>query len=74
MAKNYDAIKQDLLNTGMVENVALSDYTTLYGGNNTGGLNMGGKNINSTDINFPAQCIPRFFAYIRHENFRRKRF
>ncbi|WP_202409429.1 FtsX-like permease family protein [Hufsiella arboris] len=43
MAKNYDAIKQDLLNTGMISSVALSDYTTLYGGNNTGGLTWEGK-------------------------------
>ena len=43
MAKNYNAIKQDLLNTNVVENVALSDHTTIYGGNNTGGLTWAGK-------------------------------
>ncbi len=40
-------IKQDLLNTGVVENLALSDYTTLYGGNNTDGLIWEGKPANS---------------------------
>ncbi|MGH2646808.1 MAG: ABC transporter permease [Ginsengibacter sp.] len=43
MAKNYAPVHQELLNTGMVESVALSDYTTLYGGNNTGGLTWDGK-------------------------------
>ena len=43
MAKHYTAIQQDLLNTGKIESVALSDHTTLYGGNNTGGLTWDGK-------------------------------
>jgi predicted permease len=43
IAKNYEPIKQQLLNTGVVESVALSDYTTLYSGNNTGGLTWDGK-------------------------------
>ncbi|HSZ86135.1 MAG TPA: FtsX-like permease family protein, partial [Puia sp.] len=43
MAKNYSVIKQDMFNTGMIDNVALSDHTTLYGGNNTGGLTWDGK-------------------------------
>ncbi len=43
MAKNYTAIQQDLMNTGQVESVALTDHTTLYGGNNTGGLTWDGK-------------------------------
>ncbi len=41
--KYYPAMKQDLLNTGVIENVALSDHTTLYGGNNTGSLTWQGK-------------------------------
>ena len=43
VAKYYYALKQDLLSTGVVENVALSDHTTLYGGNNTGSLTWQGK-------------------------------
>ncbi|MEO6722249.1 MAG: ABC transporter permease [Ferruginibacter sp.] len=43
MGKNYPSIKQELLRTGIIENVALSDHTTIYGGNNTGGLVWDGK-------------------------------
>jgi predicted permease len=43
VARNYASIKQGLLNTGVIESVALSDYITLYGGNNTGGLTWEGK-------------------------------
>ena len=45
--KNYEAIRQDLLNTGVIQSLALSDYTALYGGNNTDGLTWGGKPANS---------------------------
>ena len=45
--KNYDVIKQDILNSGFVDNLALSDYRTLYGGNNTDGLIWEGKPANS---------------------------
>ena len=47
MTKNYEAVQQDLLNTGLIENVAVSDYNTLYGGNNTGGLVWEGKKSNN---------------------------
>ncbi|WP_299287211.1 ABC transporter permease [uncultured Mucilaginibacter sp.] len=42
-AKYYDALKQDLLKTGMVENIALSDHPTLRGGNNTSIYTWQGK-------------------------------
>ena len=45
--KNYEMIKQDLLNSGVIDDLALSDYTTLYGGNNTGSLIWEGKATNS---------------------------
>jgi putative ABC transport system permease protein len=45
--KNFDEIKQELLGSGVVDNLALSDYTTLYGGNNTGSLIWDGKAANS---------------------------
>jgi predicted permease len=45
--KNFEAIKQDLLGTGVVQNLALSDYSVLYGGNNTDGLTWEGKPANS---------------------------
>ena len=43
VAAHYPSIKQDLLNTGVVDNIALSDHVTLYGGNNTGSLTWAGK-------------------------------
>ncbi|MGN6298393.1 MAG: ABC transporter permease [Ginsengibacter sp.] len=43
MTKNYQAVHQDLVNTGLIENVAVSNYNTLYNGNNTGGLVWEGK-------------------------------
>lgn len=39
----YEKMRLDLLNSGMVENVALSNHTMLYSGNNTGGFNWEGK-------------------------------
>ena len=47
--KYYTALKQDLLKTGMVENVALSDHPTLRGGNNTSIYTWEGK-ISGTEI------------------------
>jgi len=47
MTKNYEAVHQDILNTGLIENVAVSNYNTLYGGNNTGGLVWEGKKSNN---------------------------
>jgi len=46
MTKNYEAVHQDLLNTGLIENLAVSNYNTLYNGNNTGGLVWEGKKSN----------------------------
>ena len=37
--KNFTSIKQDLLNTGNVENAALADHETISGGNNTTSIN-----------------------------------
>ena len=47
MLQNFDVIRQDLINTGAVENMALADHPTLYGGNNTSGLEWQGKTPNS---------------------------
>ncbi|HEY0434373.1 MAG TPA: ABC transporter permease, partial [Chitinophagaceae bacterium] len=43
VAKSYLPIRQELLKTGVVENVGLMDYIPLYSGNNTGGLTWEGK-------------------------------
>jgi len=61
MAKNYSPIKQDLLNTGLVESVALSDHTTLYGGNNTGGLTWDGKTSTAQVLISQRYVTPGFF-------------
>jgi ABC-type antimicrobial peptide transport system permease subunit len=47
MLNNFSAIRQELLNTGAVEKVALSDHPTIYGGNNTGALKWPGKPENN---------------------------
>ncbi|HEU5052080.1 MAG TPA: ABC transporter permease [Hanamia sp.] len=47
MTKNYEAVHQDLLNTGLIKSIAISNYNTLYGGNNTGGLVWDGKKSNN---------------------------
>ncbi len=43
IGKDYLSIKEDLLNTGIIENVALSDHATIYGGNNTNSITWEGK-------------------------------
>jgi hypothetical protein len=43
MNKHTDAIRQDLINTGLVERVALADHEIIYGGNNTDGLTWQAK-------------------------------
>lgn len=43
VAKNYTAIKQDLIKTGMIENVALSDHETITSGNDTRSITWEGK-------------------------------
>ena len=39
----FPVVKQELLNTGLVENAALSDHTIINGGNNTDDLQWQGK-------------------------------
>lgn len=43
IVQHFSTIRQELLNTGIIENAALSDHTTIYGGNNTGGMTWQGK-------------------------------
>jgi len=42
-AKNFLTIKQELLNTGLVQNTALSDHTTIYDGNSDDRFTWEGK-------------------------------
>ncbi|MEO8711824.1 MAG: FtsX-like permease family protein, partial [Parafilimonas sp.] len=48
--KNFTSIKQDLLNTGAVENAALADHETISDGNNTTSIDWQGKNPNSNIV------------------------
>lgn len=61
MGKDFAAIRQDLLNTGLIENVALSDHATIYGGNNTNAYRWPGSPESGYLIS--NRCItPEFFA------------
>lgn len=61
MTKNYSAVQQDLLNTGLIENMAVSNYNTLYGGNNTGSLVWEGKKTNSQVLISTRFVSPGYF-------------
>ncbi|MDQ6762795.1 MAG: ABC transporter permease [Bacteroidota bacterium] len=50
IVKDFPAIRQDLMNTGFVKDVALADHTTLDGGNNTTSINWQGKDPNSNIV------------------------
>ena len=62
MVKNFSAIKQDLLNTGFVENVAFADHKTISGGNNTTSINWQGKDPNSNIVISQRLVSPEFMS------------
>ncbi|MGS2738561.1 ABC transporter permease [Sinomicrobium sp. M5D2P17] len=63
MEKNFSSIKQDMLHTGMVENVALNSFETLSTGNNSTQATWKGKNENSEDILISHRYIsPEFIS------------
>jgi putative ABC transport system permease protein len=43
IAKDFSVIKEDLFHTGMVENAALADHATIYGGNTDDSFSWQGK-------------------------------
>jgi putative ABC transport system permease protein len=47
MGPHFASLKQDLLNTGVLQSVALADHSPLYGGNNTSSLTWAGKPTDS---------------------------
>lgn len=61
-AKYYPSLKQDIMNTNVVENAALSDYVVIYDGNNTGSLTWEGKDPNAQILISGRYVTPGFFA------------
>jgi putative ABC transport system permease protein len=60
MAKNFNVIKQDLLNTNYIANAALADHALIYGGNNTSGLTWDGKPAGSKVLISQRYISPEF--------------
>lgn len=60
MGENFNPIKQDLLNTGYVENVALADHGIIYGGNNGDGMTWQGKTPGSKVLVSNRSVTPEF--------------
>lgn len=60
MAASFSPIKQDLLNTGLIENVALADHAIIYGGNNTSGLTWASKPTGSKVLISQRYVTPEF--------------
>jgi putative ABC transport system permease protein len=60
IAQHYPSIKQDLLHTGVIENVSLSDHVLLYGGNNTGSLTWEGKSPKTQILISGRNVTPEF--------------
>jgi putative ABC transport system permease protein len=62
MVKDFTQIKEDLLSTGYVDNVALSDHPTLYDGNNTSGYDWNGKAAGSVVLISRRYVTPEFMS------------
>jgi putative ABC transport system permease protein len=62
MIKNFQAIRQDLISTGTIENAALTDHPTLYAGNNTGGISWTGKAPDSKVVISQRLVSPEFMS------------
>jgi ABC-type antimicrobial peptide transport system permease subunit len=59
---SFPIIKQELLNTGLVQNVALSDHVTIYGGNSDNRFNWEGKQPNSNTLITFRTVSPEFVS------------
>jgi putative ABC transport system permease protein len=62
MAQNFASIKQDLINTNVVENAALADHVTIAGGNNSTGISWQGKDPNSMVVISHRLVSPEFMS------------
>jgi putative ABC transport system permease protein len=65
IAQHFSSIRQELINTGVVENAALSDHATIYGGNNSGGFTWQGKPPGSEILISIRNVSPEFIATSR---------
>ncbi|MBC9912882.1 ABC transporter permease [Chitinophaga varians] len=61
MGHDFAAIRQDLLNTGLIENAAMSDHVTIEGGNNTNAFRWAGSSDKGILIS-NRSVTPAFFA------------
>jgi putative ABC transport system permease protein len=61
IAKHIEVVRQDLMQTGYIENAALADHPTIYGGNNTDGLAWQGKTPGKVLISWRS-VGPEFFS------------
>ena len=62
MSKNFPVIRQELMNTGVVENVALTSLGTIYGGNNSDSFTWQGKEPNKKILISQREVTPEFIA------------
>lgn len=74
MKDNINVIQNDILKTGIVESMALSNYNTLYGGNNTGGFTWEGKNPSSEVLISMRFVSPNFMKTTEMEIFKGRDF
>jgi putative ABC transport system permease protein len=62
MVQNFASLKQDLINTNVVENAALADHVTIAGGNNSTGVSWQGKDPNSMVVISHRLVSPEFMS------------
>ena len=62
MRKNFAAIRQDFIQSGIVENAALADHETLTSGDNTSGINWPGKDPNSKIVISQRLVSPEYIS------------
>jgi putative ABC transport system permease protein len=64
MQKNFESIKQEFIQTGLIENIALADHATLTSGNNTTSITWPGKNPNSQIVISQRLVSPEFMITV----------
>jgi predicted permease len=62
ISAHFDVIRQDLINTNVVKDAALSDHPTITGGNNTDGFTWDGKDPGRRVLISNRYVSPQFLA------------